>query len=280
MNTFKPHSKLLHYDYLLDMQPTSEKRKAEYYLHMHNDYELLFFYKGDAEYTIETQNYRLKTNDLLLIKPMVYHGLNVLSSKPYERCIFNLSGAILTQEQKRLLEQTSPIHHIDEQNPIRLIFDTLRAGERDFDKQEFEYLINSSLYNILSTMAHLPIGKRLEEAGNGKLNEIIEYIHYHPELPLNTSALAERFFVSKSWIDHAFKENLKMSPKKYINQKKILHAQSLIMSGTPITKAAEQCRYINYATFYRQYVYFLGHEPIIDRKDLLPPTKPRKNNER
>ena len=54
MNIFKPHSKQYQYDYLLDTAPTSPKRQAEYYSHMHNDYELLFFFGGDADYIIES----------------------------------------------------------------------------------------------------------------------------------------------------------------------------------------------------------------------------------
>ena len=42
MNSFSYHASLLSYDYLLDKAPTSQERKGEYYLHMHNDYEILF----------------------------------------------------------------------------------------------------------------------------------------------------------------------------------------------------------------------------------------------
>lgn len=271
MNTYRPHSKHLHFDYLLDTSPTASDRKNDYYCHMHNDYEVLFFYKGNADYTIENQSFHLKTNDMLIIKPMVYHGLNVLSSEPYERCVFNFSKMVLSEEQHAVIEKASPIYRIEENSPIRYIFDTLRACEKVLSEKEFEYMINSSLYNILANLRHLPARKRHTKSESTKLDEIIEYIHSHPEAELNTQTLAERFFVSKSWIDHTFKTHLKMSPKQYINQKKILYAQSLILSGTPITEAAEKCNYKNYTTFYRQYLTFLGHEPYQDRKDLLIP---------
>lgn len=276
MNTFIPHSKHLHFDYLLDTSPTAEDRKGEYYCHMHNDYEVLFFYKGNADYIIENQSYHLKTNDMLLIKPMVYHGLNVLSSEPYERCVFNFARIILSEQQLAIIDKSNPIYHIDEHSPIRHIFDTLRACEKILTEQEFEYMKTSSLYNILATLHHLPAGKRPSKSESTKLDEILEYIHSHPELPLNTQTLGERFFVSKSWIDHTFKTHLKMSTKQYINQKKVLYAQSLILSGLPITEVAERCNYKNYTTFYRQYVCFLGHEPYQDRKDLIVPKSHKK----
>lgn len=265
MDTFKIHSTHLRYDYLLDLQPTSEARKREYYQHMHNDYEILFFYKGNADYIIENQRYHLNTNDMLIIKPMVYHGLHVLSSEPYERCVFNFARSILTEEQIRFLDETSPIHHLESNGAIHHIFDTMRASEDLLSSAEFEFMTNSSLHNILSLLKHLPMGNSPIKSET-KLDEIIAFINTHPELSLNSQTLANRFYVSKSWLDHTFKTYLKISLKQYINQKKVLYAQSLILSGTLPTKAAELCNYKNYTTFYRQYLYFLGHEPYLDRK--------------
>ena len=62
MNSFSYHASLLSYDYLLDKAPTSQERKGEYYLHMHNDYEILFFFDGDADYIVENKVYPLKKN--------------------------------------------------------------------------------------------------------------------------------------------------------------------------------------------------------------------------
>lgn len=272
MDTYRAHSKLLHYDYLLDTQPTSENRKREYYRHMHNDYEILFFYNGNVDYVIENQSYYLKNNDILIIKPMVYHGLNVLSADPYERCVFNFAKSILSDEQLKTLEEAGPIYHVEEGNPIRDIFNMLRLSEKTLTEKEFEYMTKSALHNLLSVLHHLPPVKTTSKEMT-KLDEIIEYINNHPQLSIDTQMLSKRFFISKSWIDHSLKTYLKMSPKQYINQKKILYAQSLILSGLLPSKVAEMCNYKNYTTFYRQYLYFLGHEPLQDRKDTSSPIK-------
>ena len=53
------HSIPLRYDYLLDKEPTSLERQKKYFLHMHNDYEILYFFDGNAEYAIENVVYPL-----------------------------------------------------------------------------------------------------------------------------------------------------------------------------------------------------------------------------
>ena len=281
MDTFKPHTKPLNYDYLFDPVPTSAERKAEYYCHMHNDYEMLFFFDGSADYIIENQLYHLSKNTLLIIKPMVYHGINIISSQPYERSVFYFSKLALSESHRHIIDKVHPVYHIQEHTPLHNIFDNLRACEKIFDQEEFEYLKTSSLYNILSNLNHLPPEKQyspLDQDG-ALLDRIIKFIHSNPERVLNTQVLSDLFFVSKSWIDHKFKTILKISPKQYINQKKILYAQSLILSGVPILEVSERCNYTNYTTFYRQYKSFLNHKPIQDQP-IFPhsSTKKEKND--
>lgn len=267
MDNFTYHANPLNYDYLLDSNPMSAERSIQYYLHMHNDYEILFFFDGDAEYIIENKVYALKKNSLLFIKPMVYHGLKILSPKPYERIVFNFSKQALNENQKNVIDAFSPLYLIRSNSPLYNIFSALRSLEKIFNKQEFDYLKTSSLYNALSLLHHTENIETVAplQSGNETLNEIINYINENADQKLDARSLSDKFFVSRSWIDHSFKRTLKTSPQKYINEKKILKAQSLILNGYPIKKVIEQCNYENYSTFYRQYIAFLHHEPTYDK---------------
>ena len=59
---------------------------------------------------------------------------------------------------------------------------------------------------------------------------------------------------------------MRVSLKHYINQKKILFAQSKILDGANIKDVVDLCNYENYSTFYRQYITFLHHEPAYDKE--------------
>lgn len=268
MNTIKYHWTPLRYDYLLDNEPTSAARQNEYYMHMHNDYEILFFFDGNADYVIENKLYHLKKNSLLFIKPMVYHGLHVLSSQPYERAVFNFSKQALTESQRSFVDKLDPFYCANEHSPLYNIFTSLRCNEKTFDEQEFDYLKTSSLYNVLSNLHHTINSETVipAQSESAVLNDIIKYINENSDRKLDTQILSDKFFVSRSWIDHEFKKVLKTSPKKYINQKKVLYAQSLILDGYPPKDVVEMCNYENYSTFYRQYVTFLKHDPAYDKQ--------------
>lgn len=268
MNTYVQHTKQISYDYLYDKAPTSEERKQEYYCHMHNDYELLFFFDGNIDYIIENSQYHLNKNDLLLIKPMTLHGANILSPQPYERIVINFNRLALPESYENILKDLGSVYHIQNGSPIYNLFYNLRACEKFFNEEEFTFLKTSTLYNAIANLHYLS-SEEFEETHHNLLDDIIKYIQENPELPLTSQVLANKFYVSKSWIDHNFKTHLNLSPKQYINQKKILYAQSLILSGESISEVVERCNYVNYTTFYRQYKSILNKEP---QQDKLPTT--------
>ena len=73
--------------------------------------------------------------------------------------------------------------------------------------------------------------------------------------------LADKFFVTESYVFQLFKKELKITPKKYINDKRLLKAQSLILSGVLPTSAYLTVGFNDYAAFYRAYVKFFGCAP-------------------
>lgn len=276
MKKFVYHSSPLKCDYLLDKEPTSTERQKEYYLHMHNDYEILFFFDGDAEYAIENATYPLKKNSLLFIKPMAYHGLHVLSDAPYERLVFNFSKHILSNEQKEVVEKFEPLYRFEENSPARNLFIMLKEFEPIFTADEFNRFKESALSTIISVLKYTkntPLTAPSQE--NSTLDKIIDYINDNPCLSLNADMLSQQFFVSKSWLNQTFSSSLQVSLKHYINQKRILFAQSQILDGVSIKEVAERLNYDNYSTFYRQYVHFLRHEPTYDKEVFLNSQKRR-----
>ena len=56
-----------------------------YSMHTHNAYELIFFVDGDASHVIEDRKYKLKKGDLILIRPLSYHFIQIEGKAKYER---------------------------------------------------------------------------------------------------------------------------------------------------------------------------------------------------
>lgn len=253
--------------------------QSDYYSHMHNDYELFYFMGGDAEYIIGSSIYQLEKYDLLLIKPLTYHHLHLRSSEPYERTHFNFLQKDVLAETLPFLENedVSPIFHIPPENPIRRIFEELKEVQEVYSETEFNYFKHSALNLILLHLKYdypsitPKSAKSVNFANNDVLQNIIQFINDNSDKVITVNDLANRFYMSPSWIVHTFKNALNISITQYINRRRISFAQKLLLSGISAHKAAELCDYENYTTFFRQYKKYLGKSPMEDR-----PTERRK----
>ena len=247
--------------------------QSDYYSHMHNDYELFYFMEGDAEYIIGSAVYHLEKHDLLIIKPLTYHHLHLLSSEPYERAHFNFLQKDVLPEVLSFLEneEVSSIFHIPPENPIRRIFDELKQMQTVYSETEFNYFKHTALNLILLHLKYdYPFitpksAKSLTFANNDVLLNIIQYIDDNSDKVITVNDLANKFYMSPSWIVHTFKNALNISVTQYINKRRISFAQKLLLSGISAHKAAELCDYDNYTTFFRQYKKYLGKSPMEDR---------------
>ncbi|MBO5479602.1 MAG: helix-turn-helix transcriptional regulator [Clostridia bacterium] len=247
----------------------SPTTKDIYNSHIHNDYELLFFYDGDADYIIGGSIYHLQKNDLLLIKPAVYHHIRILSARLYQRIVLNFNESVLLPELVSFVRNTGNFFRVESDSPIKRIMDNLRDAAPALKGDEYNYWLNSSLNQILLNMKHFSSFVVKEKiTSRSVLEQILLFIDENPTLPLSITFLAKKFNLSQSWIAHSFKNTLGVSPSQYINRKKITYAQSLIKMGISPVQAAEACGYVNYTTFYRQYKKYLGVSPAEDAKDV------------
>lgn len=257
-------SKNLSYEYLNTDKPVKE----QFVKHIHNDYEILYFKKGDADYIVGATRYHLKKNDLLIIKPAEYHQLMILSPANYERHVINFTDKAIPKELISNFHKLHQIYSIREDSAIDKIFEELIPLLDSKNKKDNVILqISYALKFIIMSLFNTPESvKKTSALTNSTLTEIVKFIDKNPEKPLNASVLSVKFFVSPSWITHTFKKNLGIGLKQYINVKKIMYAQQLIFKGTKPTKVAEILSFENYSTFYRLYKKYVGTIPQVDRR--------------
>lgn len=233
--------------------------------HSHNQYEILYFLSGDATHVIEDKRYKLKHGDLIIARPSKYHFIQMDSLADYER-------HNLLFDHKRLDIDTSPIPdgldvvRIEDSGIIAGIFEKLDYYSHTFDKQRFgevtRLLIQEIIYN-------LPLAERAADEGfsviNPLLSEALAYIAANLFTIKDISEVAGAVFVTESYLYRLFKKELFKTPKKYLTEKRLLHAQRELKKGGKPTEVAEACGFDDYTTFYRNYVDHFGKAPSDER---------------
>ncbi len=258
-------SKNLSYEYL----DTESPSKEQFFRHIHNEYEIFYFKKGDADYIVGSSVYHLKKNDLLIIKPAEYHQLKIISPAHYERHVINFTDKAIPRELIASFNKLHSIYSIGQDSTIDKLFDDF-ANLIETGKKTDDILLQVSyaLKYMIASLNNAQHGvKREGLTANTALTAILKYIDKNPEKNLNTTVLSNKFFVSPSWLTHTFKKILGISVKQYINIKKAFYAQQLIAKGTKPTKVAEILSFDNYSTFYRLYKKYVGIIPLEDKRN-------------
>ena len=244
-------------------ETTPDPERITYNRHMHNEYEVLYFLRGDADYVIEGSTYRLRRHDLLLIPPRTYHHLIPLGASTYERFVINFDEESFSPPLIEFLRSARPVYNIEEHPHLRALFEGwLMAKKSGFSKEEQRILVQGNLHTLLLFLSH---GERTEAIQpirhNQSLEVILHYIDEHPTEQHTARSLSTRHFVSTSWIVHSFRQHLGISLQQYVSKKRALYAQRLLRDGTPATEVARICSFDSYTTFYRQYKRIFGHSP-------------------
>lgn len=243
-------------------------KPKDYPSHMHNGYEILYFLQGSANYQSEDTIYQLSPGDLLLIRPRRFHCLLPLSPITYKRFILQFPATCIPERLQNTADQTDEIHNYPLGSPVHQRFEQIHAARQAGAEQEdITLLLDGLLCELLIRMKYQQTAASAHaERLNATLTAILQDIDKHPHQIDNVQTLLQKYFVSRSWLEHHFREQLGMTPLQYINKKRTLYAQALIQNGLSPTLAAEHCRYTNYVTFYRNYKKILRRSPEDDAK--------------
>ena len=238
----------------------AERRFA---MHSHSFVELIYVVKGEVAYTIEDRKFVARQGELIMLKPHAYHFFTIQNQQDYEKI-----GILFHQE---LIDITDVVREYFiilqcRNGRIRDILNKLEFYYHNCPEPVFTELLLSLTKEIVINVRHFsqqytaspadPIHPQVERA--------IEYIHENLTSLNTIQELASHLAVSESHIKALFRDHLHVTPKKYITEKKLLLARSMITNGTSPTQVALHCGYSNYVTFYRLYLKYFGTKPADD----------------
>ena len=266
----------LHEDFRLFHLKDSLAQRMDY--HYHEFDKLILLLHGKVTYVVEGVTYFLKPWDVLLVQHSLIHKPIIDPAEPYERVVVWLG-------REWMRTRGSP------EEPLDLCFETTRrrgfhllrtAAERRLEYMRLIQCLEASLRSAdfgAARMADTLCQQLLIEVDRDvladrtsrkekdsyrtdpKMEEVLRYIAAHLEEPMPVEALAKRFFISRYYLMHRFKEVTGYSLHQYISQKRLLRAGELIRSGVPVMKAAEQAGFAEYSTFLRAFQNTFGMSP-------------------
>ena len=233
-----------------------------YSMHTHNTYELIYFLDGDATHVIEDRKYKLKKGDLILIRPLQYHFIQIDAPARYERYDILFDPEKHRVEGATRLAEDMEVINIAGNGILEDIFRKCDLYRQSSDRDTFERLLShllSELFYHISLFSH-PSAQKIETL-SPLLSKALKYTNENLCTITGIEEIANHLFVSESYLFRLFQKKLHQTPKKYIMEKRLLLAQSMIAAGEKATSVCDRCGFGDYTTFYRNYLAFFGHPP-------------------
>ena len=243
---------------------------------IHENYDFYIFTEGNAEFLINNKIYEITTKDILLIPPNNKYKIN--TEKSNGQC----KGFVLrihNDYKKELEEMDSDFLYsfkwVEETSNFKISLpENIILGvtskfyflidENRSDKFCKEIHSHSLLISILVNVDRIVYSKTKENILNPKqqlVGNISSYINNNLTSDLSLDKIASKFFLSKYYICHLFREVLGVSVQQVITQERLLAAKTLILKGEPIGKVHSLCGFKDYACLYRAFTKEYGMSP-------------------
>lgn len=234
-------------------------------MHVHNQFEIIYFARGDATHVIEGRKYKLKAGDLILIQPSRYHFVQIDSPATCERYIIGVDDSLLGTSLTSCFSDLE-VMDLSKEAWSEPFFHRINYYREHLSNEDMERLFPALLTELIYNLTIMARKKPMRSAAvlNSVLSDAIAYINDHLLTLKTVSEIADHLFVSESYLFQLFKKEIHQSPKKYISDKRLLLAQAMIRGGERPSNACVKCGFSDYSVFYRSYKLFFKKAPSED----------------
>ena len=258
----------------VDTHRDTSYSNARMQLHSHTFYELLYCINScGAEYLVGPERYRLQQGDIIFVPPGVSHRplLPEGMQEPYMRYVLWLSPEFMAQYARLF-----PYAFTEKQAHASMLRtggttwehlgDIFRAGVLEAERQSDGWqaavigntlLLLTQIKRATDAQGTSPLKAEQPEL----LDQIATYVEEHFSHTITIGDLARTFFVSSSTISHLFKQKLGVSLYRYVTQRRLIAAKTLIEQGRQLEDVAGQTGFTDYSGFYRAFKQTYGISP-------------------
>lgn len=272
-NTF--YQELEMTSHLVDTHRDVSYSNAQIQLHSHAFYELLYCRNTcGVEYLIGSERYRLMRGDVVFVPPGVSHRplLPERIAEPYKRYVIWMS-----QEFIERYAALFPYAFTEKQvtaGMLRLrgtrwdacLAELFRAGveEAEGGKDGWEAAVVGNTVTLLTQLKRATndhAAHALKAEKPELLDRIMAYVEESFAGETKLEDVAKAFFVSSSTVSHLFKQKLGISFYRFVTQRRLIAAKSMLEREIPSETVAVQTGFGDYSGFYRAFKKEYGISP-------------------
>lgn len=239
-------------------------------LHSHSFYEILYIYRGNLQYLVGTERYRLQHGDMVLIPPGVSHRpmFSEAGQQIYHRYVLWLSPDFVSHISPCFAREDFRCPSILRTAGTRWsgIGDRMKQGIRETERRKpgWQAMVYGNTMQVM-TMLYRAVkdskGLQLASETPALLDRILAYLedNFHQHITLEQTA--RQFYVSASTVSTTFRREMGVSFHRCLTQRRLIAAKNLILGGAGLETVAELVGFSDYSAFYRAFKSEYGVSP-------------------
>lgn len=230
------------------VQKIMDARHHPDHISIHEEFELVYLQEIDkGTFYIDDKTIKVRTNDLILIKPNIPHYLKVESNRPGRFIVLKFSFGKTEANKYSNISANDFLSFISDSNDnggyfklsstncsnISLIMQQIMHETKapDGESEFLKSLLTVELFVWLSRSLRLQWESNLATKGD-KMQEILDSAKHYIEENYNTDIsltdIAGYVYISTSHFARAFKKQFKISPIQYLLSIRIEKAKTLL----------------------------------------------------
>lgn len=227
---------------------------------IHEYHEILYYIDGDATFLSENYCEELTRDTLLIIPKECYHSFEIKNQNVYTRLVLNFPDICVPSEMADVFKRISVIHNVSPE--IAYVIERM-CHVLTKETAGAEHLLYA-LYNLLISELHCfgiegsEPGCRAKDSVSGRC---IEYIKGNLSKRITACDIASHLNISTSSLLHSFKSEMGTPLHRYITEKRLIYARSLIAEGARPTEVFYKCGFEDYSGFYKAFLKMFGYPP-------------------
>ena len=249
--------------------------------HHHTACEILYLHKGNISVSHENNMYEMTGGMLYIIPSCFKHRVIINDESCYERTLVFLNPWIYTKEYFSDVIYNMLIG-FDLQKPVVIEDDfnalaTINTIKDELEKVDIisEDIIVSSLTELFAKIIRkIGYTGKTAKTPNKLVTEIQSYIQENCGLNILISDVAEKYFISKFYLSHIFKEQTGMSPKQFLIFARLSKAYNMLHEpDMKISEISELCGFASPSDMTKKFKEQYNISPNGFRKQLLSKSK-------
>lgn len=240
--------------------------------HIHTEFEIFLFIRGDVHYIVEHSIYPLRPGDILVLNSTELHYPSFLSDAEYERISIHFNPALaqqLSTHRTQLLHRFLAHPH-GRNNLVRLsLFDLKRFHALALQIEEETH---SGRWGD-DVLAQVHLAELLVLLENGQqedvrstslspyVQQVLDYIDSTLPGPISLADVAQALSVDRFHLNKVFKKEMGTTVYNYVLLKRLNLARGHLIQGCSVGEACSRAGFNDYTNFIRTFKKYTGVTP-------------------